>query len=371
MQFKQKIPIVIIFVFFVLTATYFIKKQSFVGAVFAQTPPVFIFLNDLRPGDSGRDVLELQKVLNADIETRVSFSGVGSSGFETEYFGPATTDAVIRFQNKYSDEVLRPAGLYQGSGFVGLWTKLKLNQILLKASVGQATSSSGIDNAHATIVQSFPLPVTINNEQVTSFEKNSFVVDPDELVLSYPSLYAGKAGTTITLSGYGFSLRSNTVYFGKNKIKNVVAKNPNTLIVNVPNIPVGRYDVSVSNGSSKDSGTIPFMVTNYDAKVPVVESISPSQVRFGEEITITGRNFSTKDNIIATHLGTISGVKSIDGNTLTFTIPIPEYLQIDHPQIRKIWFGGKDNLYWQVNTRVVNENGISENPQSAKFIINI
>jgi peptidoglycan hydrolase-like protein with peptidoglycan-binding domain len=48
-------------------------------------------------GESGNDVLALQKLLNAKGYT-VTSTGSGSSGNETIYFGPATEAAVIKFQ---------------------------------------------------------------------------------------------------------------------------------------------------------------------------------------------------------------------------------------------------------------------------------
>jgi len=51
-------------------------------------------------------------------------------GLVTGNFLSLTRTAVIRFQEKYADEILTPLGLEGGTGFVGLMTRTKINQLL-------------------------------------------------------------------------------------------------------------------------------------------------------------------------------------------------------------------------------------------------
>ncbi len=88
------------------------------------------FTRNLSLGDSGEDVRCLQAFLNQNPDTRVSLTGAGSSGNETQLFGALTRIAVIKFQEKYASEVLTPLGLSSGTGFFGISTRSKINKLL-------------------------------------------------------------------------------------------------------------------------------------------------------------------------------------------------------------------------------------------------
>lgn len=92
----------------------------------------FLFTKALRYKDNNLDVKKLQIFLNTDPDTRVADTGPGSPGHETTFFGPATKKAVIKFQEKYSKDVLIPGGLKRGTGFVGAATAAKLNELFGK-----------------------------------------------------------------------------------------------------------------------------------------------------------------------------------------------------------------------------------------------
>ena len=80
------------------------------------------FRADLRQGMRGAEVRRLQQCL-------ARFPAIYPEGKITGYFGPATRRAVIRFQEKYADEILAPWGFTRGTGLVAKTTRKKLNKI--------------------------------------------------------------------------------------------------------------------------------------------------------------------------------------------------------------------------------------------------
>lgn len=97
----------------------------------------FTFTRNHSSGDSGGEVMEVQKFLNADPATQVAASGVGSAGSETSYYGSLSVAAATKFQEKYASEILTPLGLTSGTGYWGASSRAKANA--LNATCGTGT----------------------------------------------------------------------------------------------------------------------------------------------------------------------------------------------------------------------------------------
>ncbi len=117
------------------------------------------FTRTLKVGMSGYDVKALQVVMNRDPETRVADRGAGSPGNETSYFGLATKRAVVRFQEKYREEILNPFGLNVGTGVVGQKTRNKF------AFIYKDPKWTGISTPEPVVISN---PVSVIKDNITS-----------------------------------------------------------------------------------------------------------------------------------------------------------------------------------------------------------
>lgn len=155
----------------------------------------YAFTRNLSLGAQGEDVRQLQIVLNSNPQTQVSYSGVGSPGQETDYFGEKTHAAVVRYQNLYASKILAPLGLSSGTGFVGASTRALLTQ-------------GGVGTAYA------PTPA---------------YVAPAKPVLTSVSPSRGGVGTVVTLTGTGFLPTGNKVSSVFEEFTNLPSSNGTTL----------------------------------------------------------------------------------------------------------------------------------------------
>jgi len=314
-----------------------------VTATFASTQVSQAFFSrNLSVGSVGQDVLELQKVLNQTVETRLATGGVGSPGNETTYFGALTKNAVVRYQNLFSQEILAPVGLIFGTGYVGPSTRAHLNDA---NQVTQPTQTTQI----------IPTTTTAPSTNV-GLGTNSFassLANSKELYLFYPSLYEGAVGTTLTLYGAGFE-SENDVRFGDKTIQNISSQNEGTSItITVPDLPSGYYGISVENSTGQTDTDAFFVIKSGVTKDPVIENVSPQTGGYGQMVTLTGTGFTNSNNQIRTTYGVINNVSS-SNNRINFTVePFPENLNSDG--LKHV----PDGFSWDIGITVINSNGIS------------
>jgi peptidoglycan hydrolase-like protein with peptidoglycan-binding domain len=130
-------------------------------ALFSQTntiPVVSVsFSRDLTLGSVGEDVRTLQKLLNERGFT-VAASGAGSPGYETEYFGLATRNALMKLQESIS---VSPV-----SGYFGPLTRQKLTLLDGLDTQSPAAVSSVGTVPWATLILTRDLTVGMTGDDV-------------------------------------------------------------------------------------------------------------------------------------------------------------------------------------------------------------
>ncbi len=100
----------------------FLEVQTGIREKVIKKELAFQFKGNLTFGSRGKEVEELQKCLARDKEI---YPDAEING----YFGPKTKEAVIRFQEKYREEILKPFELEKGTGEVRKATRDKLNEV--------------------------------------------------------------------------------------------------------------------------------------------------------------------------------------------------------------------------------------------------
>lgn len=319
------------------------------GAVRAQVPAGNVFTQNLVLGSSGAQVILLQKVLNSDPVTRIASTGPGSPGQETTHFGLLTKAAVIRFQEKFSSDILTPSGLTSGNGRVGGFTRAKLNTIAfvtasttISSVVPQAAqTSTGYnvrDDEKIDIYAGDKMIVAVQqkmlaaiNTAITAGNTASIVVptanttDVPSVILRSISPQSALPGASVSITANG-ALANSIVYFGSDHIVRAVQKDlAGNLLITVPPLSPGMYDIAVKSGSSI-SNTMPFVVVDSRNPPVHIESISPATTTYNGTITITGSGFAPQNNTVVTTFQKFTGVPSSDGNTMTITVA-PETLR--------------------------------------------
>lgn len=329
-----------------LTALSVLVFFNATGARATEGSPTFV--TTLASGSTGPQVVLLQQALNSDLDTRITATGPGSPGNETDYFGMLTKAAVMRFQEKFASDILVPAGLSAGNGRVGAYTRAKLNALFRKAS-GTPLAIQATATPLAPTFQDASTSFRVNdsekidiyagdkmlaamqerllavmNAAITSGKAPSTLIavkttDVPSVVLRALSPQSGIPGSTVTVTATGV-LANTKAYFGSDHIvRSITIDLSGKLSLIVPAIAPGLYDVALKSGGNV-SNTMPFVVIDPRNPSVHIDSISPATTTFNGVITITGSGFSSKDNIVVTTFQKFTGVTSSDGKTMTITI---------------------------------------------------
>lgn len=127
--------------------------------------PILEWTRNLKEGDEGQDVKELQQFLNQNLQpkdaeitasTQIAKSGPGSPGAETTHFGKATKAALVVFQEKFKTSILAPQKLEKGTGIADEKTRQKIHELKALVPGKEAVLAVRyVDRATGTVHQTF------------------------------------------------------------------------------------------------------------------------------------------------------------------------------------------------------------------------
>ena len=368
-------------------------KNILLSAAFIATSSI----GHLIPGVYSPQVTILQRLLNLNPATMVATYGPGSPGKETEYFGPETFAALKRFQTLYASAILTPWGLSTATGFLGPLTLEKLNEIAGEisqniptpnqnngytklqdplAAYRVATGTIDIYSTDKKIIQIRNSVYSILNTALAAHETPQ--INPatysqalnGSVILTDISKQYAAPGTLITLSAKNLDTGpTNNVYFSVDPggvaesigvfqgatvfaIKNISSVN-GTISFTLPAFPPGRYDVAIGNSYGM-SNTSFFVVAGAEQQTVSISSLSSATVHWGDTLTVYGNGFTPQNNEVFTLFGTIPGVPSPDGHSLTIRIA-PEQMKEDA-------LLGNGTISVPNNITIVNDNGYTVTP---------
>jgi hypothetical protein len=328
-------------------------------------PSDFVFNKTLRQGDTvSPDVSFLQFILNQSSDTRVAETGGGSLTGLTNFFGSKTYSAVVRFQEKYRDEILTPANITNPTGVVGENTRKKLNQILASLFSGtfiESNSTTPLKSSLSSSAANSGTKIFTSSISNTPLPNNQSTVKRPPIISSF-STFKAQSGQLMSLFGAQFHPNKNTVYLGSEKIGDYAGLDNGTKITfQVPaSLETGLYEAAVVNsygttstGSMFLSVVKPATSTSTATRnfAPSLTTVYPNNSRnMNDLIFLYGENFSF-NNTIETNLGT-TVVRSTNRKTLSFMISeLPYYMEAF-----KKYKGQSINVLIKIR----NENGLSK-----------
>lgn len=250
------------------------------------------FPRDLKLGDEGLDVLNLQVALNAAADTRVATSGAGSPGSETRHFGARTEAALARYQ--------AARGLSPADGVANAATRAELNRTL------------------AALVGGAPIVAAtgLGERLVAAREEFERIARPS--VSGAPVVFAGisssaEAGAAASLYGYNFAAGEEYRIVVASTSKPFAAARATTSIAldfKAPRLKVGTYALYVE-GSNGRSGEFDFVLGSRSR--PRITSVTPTTIARGDEVTIYGQRFGREGAQVITPFGAVENATQKSG----------------------------------------------------------
>lgn len=149
--------------------------------------PCYNFTSDLQIGSTGQAVEALHNILS-----REGFNRSNSWSISNQTYNEETASLVSGFQERYASEILTPAGLRYGTGFVGSYTRTKLNALC-------GTTGGGTNNGYSPTISNLSAPSTLRTGETGTWSLNA--TDPQNRQLTYYVSWGDEAYLPYPVSG--------------------------------------------------------------------------------------------------------------------------------------------------------------------------
>lgn len=154
----------------------------------------------------------------------------------------------------------------------------------------------------------------------------SFIETEEELIVTLPSATALSPGTvnngdSLTITGTDLDLVKEVIFTGVGaaRVSGVTAKSPTELVVKVPaNAATGKLTLVAM--SDVEVPTAQELVV----ALPAVTGLSPTAVKHGENLTLTGANLNLVKEIIFTGVGTAKATAFVSQSPTQLVVKVPD-----------------------------------------------
>lgn len=282
------------------------------------------FNTNLRVGDAGSEV--------AALHTALAQEGivVAASERNVSYFGDFTAQGVQTFQVKYRANILVPAGLAAGNGFVGALTRAKLN-----ALYGSCNTSSDENPTD----EDAPAEESEDPEIITTSRRSLTILTPNG-----GESYAKNANIPYSWSQNYEPVRlrvrlinhdSGTEYYIA-RISGRNSRNTGTLSGEAVNVPAGKYRVTIcdegvrdpQNRSQRlcDTSNRPFTIRAATTQGPTISHVqAPAEddniLHVGESARIFGSGLSGVISVLVNSRSVLTVRDNRFDDQVSFTVP--------------------------------------------------
>ena len=214
-----------------------------------------------------------------------SDSFVLTSGFTYLAAAPTLSNVTPSFGSTSGGTLVKITGTNIGSGCWPFFDNIAVSTAVVKSST-EITASVPPHASPSTVALALRCPGGATASLANAFtysiapESSPVITNVDPLI--------GSAGKSVTISGARFRFDDRVTFDSTSAT--VLETSPETHVVRIPELPLGKTSITVTDAGNHASTTGPiFMIV--EPQPPQITTVSPSTTRPGNEATLEGSGF--------------------------------------------------------------------------------